>query len=170
MRLRVKWAVAVGLVLLNTACNSILGNDPHDLELVDLPDSTSEGGQSSADGQAGEAGVVGERDATQEGPRDAAVSDAAQVGSPPDASDARSCSSPELVCGTGCVPSDVHNCGACGNDCTNLAHVSGAASCTAGACAFTASACAPGWMDCNGDPADGCETDISQAAPCGGVK
>jgi hypothetical protein len=78
------------------------------------------------------------------------------------------CPSGDLHCGSACVPSDVHNCGACGHDCTSLPHVTGAASCTsAGACAFSTSACAPGWADCNGNPDDGCETDVTTPANCG---
>ena len=77
------------------------------------------------------------------------------------------CAPPSLQCDAGCVSSDVNNCGACGNDCTNLPHVSGTVSCTAGACAFPSSSCASGWGDCDMNPANGCETDLSQAADCG---
>jgi hypothetical protein len=60
------------------------------------------------------------------------------------------------------LESDVENCGACGNVCSTV-HAS--ALCAFGACELT---CDEGWGDCNGDPADGCETDLSSAlAHCG---
>jgi hypothetical protein len=78
------------------------------------------------------------------------------------------CPGGDIQCGGTCVPSDVHNCGTCGHDCTNLAHVAGATSCTAGgACTFPPSACAVGWADCNGQPDDGCETNITTPSACG---
>jgi hypothetical protein len=78
------------------------------------------------------------------------------------------CAPGDIECGGACVPSDVHNCGTCGHDCTNLVHVAGATSCTAaGACSFPASACATGWADCDGKPDDGCETDITKPGTCG---
>jgi hypothetical protein len=49
----------------------------------------------------------------------------------------------------------VENCGKCGVHCG--AHA--AASCAEGACAL--GACAAGFADCNHDPADGCEADLS---------
>lgn len=49
------------------------------------------------------------------------------------------------------------NCGACGQACTGAANSTGG-SCTAeGKCALT---CAANWGDCNGDPRDGCETNL----------
>ncbi|HEY3819208.1 MAG TPA: hypothetical protein VGL81_18695 [Polyangiaceae bacterium] len=78
------------------------------------------------------------------------------------------CSTGDIECSGTCVPSDVHNCGTCGHDCTNLAHVAGTTSCTtAGACSFPASSCAAGWADCDGKPDDGCETDITTKSTCG---
>jgi hypothetical protein len=78
------------------------------------------------------------------------------------------CAPPNLQCSAGCVPNDVHNCGTCGHDCTDLPHVSGPVSCTAsGACAFPQSSCAQGWAACGSDPDLGCNTDLSQAATCG---
>jgi hypothetical protein len=90
------------------------------------------------------------------------VAEAGDEGPPP------GCSPGDLECSGACIPSDVHNCGTCGHDCTNLAHVAGATSCTAtGACSFPATACAAGWADCDGKPDDGCETDITKPGTCG---
>ncbi|MFH2007115.1 MAG: putative metal-binding motif-containing protein, partial [bacterium] len=57
--------------------------------------------------------------------------------------------------------SDINHCGACGNTCTN-GH--GTTVCVSGVCTPT---CAAGWGDCNGDPDDGCETDLSSVGTCG---
>ncbi len=89
------------------------------------------------------------------------------------------------VCGIGqCVPgrgncnqvyvdgcetntgSDLANCGACGAAC-NPAHATGA--CGNGTCSIAA--CAPGWSNCNGQVADGCEVntgmDPQNCGTCG---
>ena len=59
---------------------------------------------------------------------------------------------------------DPANCGMCGTRC-NLAHVATHA-CTAGACAIVR--CAPGFGDCDGMAANGCETDLGTTlAHCG---
>jgi predicted outer membrane repeat protein len=50
------------------------------------------------------------------------------------------------------------DCSTCGDDCTALDHVQ-TASCVSNSCDITA--CASGWEDCNGDPFDGCEHDLS---------
>lgn len=57
------------------------------------------------------------------------------------------------------------SCGRCGNDCTRLANVS-SARCAAGSC--TDLVCAPGFADCNKNPADGCERALNTATDCGG--
>ena len=58
---------------------------------------------------------------------------------------------------------DVANCGACGHAC---AFPGGAAACVAGACRLTV--CLAGRGDCDGDPSNGCETDVTTAlAHCG---
>jgi hypothetical protein len=53
------------------------------------------------------------------------------------------------------VASDPNHCGACGTACSGA---NGTPSCTAGACQI---ACHPGFADCNGNPTDGCETNVS---------
>ncbi len=59
---------------------------------------------------------------------------------------------------------DVANCGGCGVACS-FPHA--APQCTAGACGFAV--CDPGWADCDGVQANGCEVDLtSDAANCGG--
>ncbi len=58
---------------------------------------------------------------------------------------------------------DTDNCGACGIVCTAP---NGVPDCTDGVCEI--GACDPGFVDCNGDPADGCEVNITEdLAHCG---
>ncbi|MFO0644932.1 MAG: hypothetical protein U0326_01760 [Polyangiales bacterium] len=58
---------------------------------------------------------------------------------------------------------DVNNCGRCGNMCA-FPHAT--ASCAAGTCAMTR--CDTGFGDCDGNPMNGCETDLtSSLANCG---
>ncbi|MDB4932922.1 MAG: uncharacterized protein JWM10_5406, partial [Myxococcaceae bacterium] len=56
------------------------------------------------------------------------------------------------------------HCGACGNACPPRAHA--AAACADGACGL---ACETGWGNCDGDAANGCETDLATTAPHCGV-
>jgi hypothetical protein len=78
------------------------------------------------------------------------------------------CAPGMLTCDGGCVPNDPHNCGTCGNDCTNLMHVSGQVACGAGGtCEFDAGACASGYAHCSGPTSQGCETQITTPTHCG---
>ncbi|RLB52499.1 MAG: hypothetical protein DRJ42_14735 [Deltaproteobacteria bacterium] len=70
---------------------------------------------------------------------------------------------------TGCETSentDAMNCGSCGRVCaTTGANVSGG-TCAGGDCHLV---CDVGWDDCDGDPGNGCETDVSSdSMNCGG--
>lgn len=72
----------------------------------------------------------------------------------------------QTTCTDGCrdLVNDRFNCGLCGNQCPNpRAHQR--SSCEKGFCAVE---CLPGFADCNGDPSDGCEVDLSvHPANCG---
>jgi hypothetical protein len=60
---------------------------------------------------------------------------------------------------------DPNNCGSCGAGCGS-AGPNQEVTCKKGLCAFD---CAAGFADCNGDPLDGCETNLStHPANCGG--
>ena len=124
------------------------------------------GGDAGPDGTTGAGTDAGHHDAAPEtGP---GTSEAGDVGAPEAEAAPPGCSNGDLDCSGTCVPNDVHNCGTCGHDCTNLPHVAGAATCSAaGACTFTAQDCAAGWADCNGNPDDGCEQDITGPDHCG---
>ena len=57
---------------------------------------------------------------------------------------------------------DPEHCGACATRCAAAPHAR--AACAAGACAAS---CDDGFADCDGDPANGCETDLSEPSHCG---
>jgi hypothetical protein len=74
------------------------------------------------------------------------------------------------VAANGCeasVATDALNCGACANSCRPL---NASPRCAAGRCGY--GACDPGFGDCDGIPANGCETDLraslSHCGSCGG--
>lgn len=69
-------------------------------------------------------------------------------------------------CGTGCIDlqNDVAQCGSCGNVC-DVPGPNATRTCSKGICVY---GCAEGFADCNGDPSDGCETDVrAHPANCG---
>lgn len=71
---------------------------------------------------------------------------------------------PDNGCEVNTNTSTAH-CGGCGKGC-NPAHVT-AAACNAGVCEYAA--CQPGWSDCDGNKANGCEINILQNVNhCGG--
>jgi hypothetical protein len=77
------------------------------------------------------------------------------------------CKTTELMCGATCVPNDTQHCGTCTHDCTNLSNVSGAVTCSAGACTVPASSCKAGFAHCTGGADSGCETNIATKTDCG---
>jgi hypothetical protein len=76
------------------------------------------------------------------------------------------CGAGQLSCAAGCVSAnDIHTCGSCMSDCTQLPHVSPLGlGCNAGACQYM---CQFGYAHCSSNPSDVCETDLSEAAHCG---
>jgi hypothetical protein len=58
--------------------------------------------------------------------------------------------------------SDAANCGSCGTSCPSIANA--VSTCSGSKCSFT---CNPGFADCDGDPSNGCEADLSLPAHCG---
>jgi hypothetical protein len=68
------------------------------------------------------------------------------------------------VASNGCetdTSSDPMDCGTCGHACPGP---TGQAACSNGTCGLT---CPPGFADCNDNPDDGCETDITTTSNCG---
>jgi hypothetical protein len=74
------------------------------------------------------------------------------------------CSGSTILCGGTCADTDTStaHCGGCGRAC---APANAIGRCAAGSCGIEA--CAPGFDDCNGDPADGCETRLDTLTSCG---
>jgi hypothetical protein len=75
------------------------------------------------------------------------------------------CAVSSTLCNNRCVAQDDPSFGCGSATCSpcNVRHAT--AACKAGACVVAQ--CAPGFADCNGDPSDGCEADLSNAATCG---
>jgi hypothetical protein len=78
---------------------------------------------------------------------------------------APTCGAGKKYCSGECVSTTdpVYGCAAAG--CTPCSVSRATASCAGGACAVLA--CNTGYSDCNQDPSDGCETDLSEATHCG---
>jgi hypothetical protein len=68
------------------------------------------------------------------------------------------------------IGDDVNNCGACDNVCASLPNVvADGLSCTSGQCTLGPSSCAPGYANCDGSAANGCESQSSSDLHnCGG--
>lgn len=74
------------------------------------------------------------------------------------------CPSGTTNCSGSCVntASTVHNCGACGHVCDLPNAIAG---CVQGTCVIAS--CNQGFADCNNNPVDGCETDLTTIQNCG---
>ncbi len=173
MRVRWSWVLSVAFATTLVACSGAFGaGEADDAGASDATEANplvqGATGGDSGDGTTVDAGHH-DATATETGTdTGAAGGEGGGVAEAGDEAPPSGCPTGDLQCSGACVPSDVHNCGTCGNDCTNLPHVAGATSCTAGGtCSFPASACATGWADCDGNPSNGCETDITKPATCG---
>jgi len=60
---------------------------------------------------------------------------------------------------------DSANCGACGFDCKYAVTGAATVACVSGSC--QAATCAPGWGNCDGNLANGCETSLETSQNCG---
>ncbi|TAK32776.1 MAG: hypothetical protein EPO40_01740 [Myxococcaceae bacterium] len=106
------------------------------------------------------------RDAGVVVPLDAGVPPDRPQDVPPPLDAGTTCISPSVRCGSSCVDpqTDVANCGGCGLRCSLPNAIS--ATCSAGRCVIAT--CATLYGDCDGNPATGCEADLSAAvAHCG---
>jgi hypothetical protein len=74
------------------------------------------------------------------------------------------CTGGSSVCGNTCLSlsTDPSNCGACGRRCATVPNATG--TCVAGTCGI---ACSSGFLDCDGDKLNGCESSNRSSASCG---
>ncbi len=70
------------------------------------------------------------------------------------------CEGDLTCCAEACVDTDASttNCGACGADCAVVIQNAAGAQCDFGSCDYTS--CLAGFLDCNDDRSDGCETEV----------
>ncbi|MDB4931393.1 MAG: Tryptophan synthase alpha chain [Myxococcaceae bacterium] len=102
------------------------------------------------------------------------ATDATDATDAPDASDAADVpinpcmASSGTLCGGTCVDTltDARNCGACGTNCATLPHSTAGARCSVGLCQLDG-VCAPGFADCDSEPANGCEAPLNTTTDCG---
>lgn len=158
MKRRLLTAGIVTLVLVG--CNSILNNEPGTLAIDDgtsndpttpsTPGSSSSSGSSSGGSSTNDAGTL------------PITGDAGQPTAPPDGG---TCAAGQMLCSNACV-SITDPLYGCGNPaCTPCKLDHATAACQARAC--VPAACDPGFADCDKNPANGCEVDLSKPASCG---
>jgi Stigma-specific protein, Stig1 len=146
-------ALVLGLAAPIAGCTSLLGDFS---STESAPEAGVEAGPTQPDATVGD-DAIGSTDDGPSTPEDdgSAMADSSS-----------GCSPHQMMCAAGCVSDDdIHNCGVCGRDCTVLPHVAAQGlTCTNGVCTAT---CAPGYKHCSSNPADVCETDLSEAPHCG---
>lgn len=150
MTRRISKAVSlIGAMLIAfTGCNTILDNKPgHPAAADEAATSPEPGGNSPSTGSPLAAG---------------SAEDAGTDGSP---SSSGGCAQGQNACFGSCISSidPLYGCGSASCAPCKVAHAT--AACQGRTC--LASTCDVGYADCNGDPTDGCETDLSKATSCG---
>ena len=164
------FAAAMALAVFPLGCNAILDNEDGTLG--------TDGGDLGSDAAA-DATTPPELDATVldarsdadahallDGAVDAPPDAAADTGpNADDAGDASMCGANQQVCAGACVSTTdpVYGCGA--GSCAPCSLARGIAGCSGSTCVLAS--CDPGYADCNLDPSDGCETDLSLPGHCG---
>jgi hypothetical protein len=75
----------------------------------------------------------------------------------------KACPTNQVCCGSFCydLENDANHCGSCMTSCPAPPNAQGA--CSKGQCGLT---CNPGWADCDGNAANGCEWNVFQNGPC----
>jgi hypothetical protein len=167
-------ALAFIAILTPAACNAVLDNRPGTLDESNGTEASRASGGAAADGgvPSGQAVANGDpasgHDAPDGGrpPTDPnAPPDATTVGCAPGFGDCNG------AAGDGCesnLMTTITSCGACGVVCPAAGPPNTFATCNAGTCVRS---CAPGFSDCNGKPADGCEVDLmTDKRNCGACK
>ena len=149
--------LASGVVLLAAACNAILDNTPAD----PAPDTTSVAPNQPNDNGGGEA--TGTAPPPEPAPTAAPTVTVMPVVPTPPSPD---CPAGQHMCNGRCVGNDDPTTG-CGNpSCAPCVVPHATATCQASACGV--GTCDPGYANCNGTAADGCEVALSHPDNCGG--
>jgi hypothetical protein len=147
------------VTVLLVGCNTILNNEPGTLASDDGTSNdttTPPPSSSSSSGGSSSSGNTGGQDAST--PIDL---DAGQP-TPPDGG---TCATGQMLCNNACV-SITDPLYGCGNPaCTPCKLDHATAACQGRTCAVAA--CDPGFADCDKNPANGCEVDLSKATSCG---
>lgn len=146
------------VTLILVGCNSILKNEPGELASADddttptsPSTSSSSGGSSSGNTSEADTGV----------PSQPISGDAGQPTMP----DGGECGTGQMLCNNACV-SITDPLYGCGNPaCTPCSVGHATAACQGRTCVV--GACDPGFADCDKNPANGCEVDLSKASSCG---
>lgn len=143
-----------GLVLgvAPVACNTILDNEPGILVTPEAGLDATAPGEAAPPTQP--APLTPAEDAAP--PREASA---------PDVDPAPTCAEGQRLCGGTCVSrkDPLYGCG--DPSCAPCPAAHASPTCRGGACAIAT--CDPGYADCNDDPDDGCEADLSSADTCG---
>jgi hypothetical protein len=156
MNLRMGMGVGFAALVATVAaagCNSVLGNSEAQLFEAD----------SSVVDAAGTDAIVADDAAAPI--EDSATGDEPDVLRPQEDGAAPSCGPGKKYCFGDCVSytDPVYGCEA--DTCTPCSVARASGTCAGGKCAVLA--CNKGYADCNQDPTDGCETDLSEATHCG---
>jgi hypothetical protein len=148
-RFRTLLGRALALTIGVGGCNTILDNKPGTLDPRTLSDNAPT--DPDGDGNIPDPSKGGDESKGDPGSTDP------DAGSP--------CGPGRHVCHGSCVDSNdpTYGCGAA--SCEPCKASRGTAACQGNACVIQA--CDKGYADCNQNPADGCETDLSKAASCG---
>lgn len=154
-----KRAIAGVFTLVLVGCNSILDNQPGVL-VTGEGDPTEPGVRPGDDGGTSQLPPIGGSEDSGTAPP---PGDGGNGGGGNDAGG--TCAPGEHLCDGACVSNDDPLYGCSDPSCTPCTAAHATSACLAGACAI--GTCDPGYADCNADPADGCEGDLSRAATCG---
>jgi hypothetical protein len=149
---RTGFLALAGLAGWTGACGSATGTNT-----TTISSTTGTGGHGGQASGTGGALTVGSGGASSSGSGGASATGTGGAGG---------CTGATKLCGIACVATDDPATGCAGAACDPCVNAHGAVACAAGACA---PACDPGYADCNGNAADGCEAPTDgDVANCGG--
>ena len=146
------------VTLILVGCNSILKNEPGELASADDDTTPTNPSTSSSSGGSSSGNTIDEDTGA---PPQPISGDAGQPTMP----DGGQCATGQMLCNNACV-SITDPLYGCGNPaCTPCSVAHASAACQGRTCVVAA--CDPGFADCDKNPANGCEADLSKATSCG---